>query len=56
MNLTENYYKTLELAKTLMRRPLKRHIINFHFSLHPDKNPDVDPTIFHSVVNAYNIL
>jgi DnaJ-class molecular chaperone len=54
MNLTENYYKTLELAKTLMRRPLKSNIIIY--SLHPDKNPDVDPTIFHSVVNAYNIL
>jgi curved DNA-binding protein CbpA len=38
-----------------MRRPLKAYY-KLSFSLHPDKNPDVDPTIFHSVVNAYNIL
>jgi DnaJ-class molecular chaperone len=50
MNLTENYYKTLELAKTLMRRPIKKAYYKLSFSLHPDKNPDVDPTIFHSVV------
>jgi DnaJ-class molecular chaperone len=37
-----------------MRRPLKKAYYKLSFSLHPDKNPDVDPTIFHSVVNAYN--
>jgi DnaJ-class molecular chaperone len=56
MNLTDNYYKILGIGKDSDEKTIKKAYYKLSFSLHPDKNPDVDPTIFHTIIEAYTIL
>jgi molecular chaperone DnaJ len=56
MNLTDNYYKTLGINKNSCANEIKSSYRKLSFKYHPDKNTDADPTIFHSIVNAYTIL
>jgi molecular chaperone DnaJ len=56
MDKNKNYYEILGVAKEATEKEIKKSYYKLSFKLHPDKNKDVDISLFNEITEAYNIL
>lgn len=54
--MNKNLYSILEISKNACIDEIKSSYRKLSFKYHPDKNTEADPTIFHSIIEAYTIL
>lgn len=56
MDSNKNYYLILGVDKEVDSNTIKKAYYRLSFKYHPDKNPDVDTSIFNDINEAYTIL
>jgi molecular chaperone DnaJ len=56
MNRNKNYYEILGVSKEATEKEIKKSYYKLSFKLHPDKNKDVDISLFNEITEAYNVL
>ena len=56
MDLNKNYYHILDIDKDVDNTIIKKKYFKLSFKYHPDKNKDVDTSIFNDINEAYRIL
>lgn len=56
MELNKDYYSILGLKKDCTDKEIKKAYYKLSFKYHPDKNKDVDVSIFNNITEAYDIL
>ena len=56
MDINKNYYATLEVPNSATEKEIRKSYYKLSFKFHPDKNKDIDPSFFNSIVEAYDTL
>ena len=56
MNFNINYYSILGVTHESNEKEIKKSYYKLSFVYHPDRNKDIDTTIFNSITEAYDIL
>jgi molecular chaperone DnaJ len=56
MNKNKNYYEILNVSKESTEKEIKKSYYKLSFKLHPDRNKDVDTSLFNEISEAYNVL
>jgi molecular chaperone DnaJ len=56
MDKNKNYYSILGINNQATEKEIKKSYYKLSFKLHPDKNKDVDITLFNEITEAYNVL
>jgi hypothetical protein len=56
MDKNKNYYEILGISKEATEKEIKKSYYKLSFKLHPDKNKDVDISLFNEINEAYNVL
>jgi molecular chaperone DnaJ len=56
MDKNKNYYEILGVSKEASEKEIKKSYYKLSFKLHPDKNKDVDISLFNEITEAYNVL
>ena len=56
MNLNLNYYSILGVKSDATDKEIKKAYYKLSFEYHPDRNKDVDVSIFNTITEAYDVL
>jgi len=56
MDKNKDYYSILSIEKDASHKEIKKSYYKLSFEFHPDKNKDVDISLFNSITEAYDIL
>lgn len=56
MDINKNYYNILSISHLSTDNQIKKSYYKLSFSLHPDRNKDVDINLFQEISEAYSIL
>jgi molecular chaperone DnaJ len=56
MDKNKNYYQILNVTHSSTEKEIKKSYYKLSFKLHPDKNKDIDTSLFNEITEAYNVL